>query len=106
MNIRDYRTGDQVTNEIALVVTDQNGDITNYVYVYSDSPIVSPKQLDETQLQQITQSHNFTIQQEAQDIQGDLQIINASMIVLIIAVFAVFGSLVVAPLIRSLHGRD
>lgn len=102
-NIGDYRKDEHgVSNEIVLVLTDDKGDITGYVYKSND--VEFPAKIDDTQMQQLIESNH----QESviADTGIDLSIVNASLIVLIVSNFAVFGALAVQVLMRSLHGRD
>ena len=101
--IGDYRSNEQgITNDVVLVLTDDQGNITGYVYKSSD--VVMNAALDETQLQAITESNYM--ESVIADTGIDLGFINASLLVLIVSNFAVLGALAVQVLLRSLHGRD
>lgn len=103
-NIVDYRSNEQgITNDVCFVITDDKGDITGYIYKSSDTEINAS--LNDTQLQQITSS-NETEPPIINESVTDLSFVNASLIVLIVSNFALFGALAVQILLRSLHGRD
>lgn len=102
-SIGDYRSNEQgVTNNVVFVLTDDQGQITGYVYKSSD--VVLNASLDETQIQQITQSNQ--VDSVIAETGIDLGFINASLLVLIVSNFAVLGALAVQVLMRSLHGRN
>lgn len=103
MNINDLEQQSDDYNEM-FVITDDLGNITQYIYANDQtlSGYLTNLGINQNQLSTITESNNISVD----EVQTNNPFIDAGLVIVIIALFSIFGAIAVNPLIRSLRGRN